>query len=66
MKNPITNAETSDLIELLRNGPVGHNHTPEQEVNFDAGYTPPPHKWNNVKEEWITIDGVRKKYICYS
>ena len=50
-----------DIAELLRNGPVGHNHTPEQEVNFDAGYTPPPHRWKIVKEEWI--DG--KMYRVY-
>jgi len=62
MKNPITDGETTDLIELLRNGPVGHNHTPEQEVNFDAGFTPTPHVWKNVKEVWI--EG--KKYIAYS
>ena len=61
MKNLI-DAETTDLVELLRNGPVGNNHTPEQEINFDAGYTPPPHRWKIVKEEWI--DG--KKYMVYS
>jgi len=63
MKNDI---EITDLVELIRNGPVGHHNTPEQEINFDAGYTPPREEWKIVKEEWITIDGVRKKYICYS
>ena len=65
MKNLI-DAETTDLVELLRNGSVGQHQAPEQEVYFDAGYTPPPTSWKIVKEEWITIDGVRKKYICYS
>ena len=51
-----------DIAELLRNGPVGPGRMWEQEINFDAGYTPPPHKWKIVKEEWI--DG--KKYTCYS
>ena len=61
MKNLI-DRETTDLVELLRNGPVGHNFTPEQEVNFDAGYTPTqtPHKF--LREEWI--DG--KLYKVYA
>ena len=59
MKNDI---ETTDLVELIRNGPVGHDHTPEQEVYFDAGYTPPQTTWKICKEEWI--DG--KKYNVYS
>jgi len=59
MKNDI---ETTDLVELIRNGPVGHDHTPEQEVYFDAGYTPPPTYWKIVKKEWI--DG--KLYNVYS
>jgi len=54
--------ETTDLVELIRNGPAGQSQPPEQEVYFDAGYMPPPHRWKIVKEEWI--DG--KKYICYS
>ena len=51
-----------DIVGLLQDGPVGHGRMWEQEINFDAGYTPPSHKWKIVKEEWI--DG--KKYICYS
>ncbi|SVA00781.1 uncharacterized protein METZ01_LOCUS53635 [marine metagenome] len=61
MKNLI-DAETTDLVELLRNGPVGHNHTPEQEVNFDAGYTPSPYEPKFLREEWI--DG--KKYRVFA
>ena len=57
--------EITDIVEMIRNGRV-NQPVPEQEAYFDAGYTPPPHRWNNVKEEWITIDGVCKKYICYS
>ncbi len=57
--------EITDIVEMIRNGRV-NQPVPEQEVYFDAGYTPPPHKWKVVKEEWITIDGVRKKYTVYS
>ena len=32
--------ETTDIVELIKNGPVGHNFVPEQERNFDAGHTP--------------------------
>ncbi len=53
-------SEVTDIVEMVRNGPVGQ--TFEQEVNFDAGYTPPPHRWKIIKEEWI--DG--KKYMVYS
>ena len=35
--------ETTDLVELIRNGPAGQSQPPEQEVYFDAGYMPPPH-----------------------
>ena len=62
MKNPITNSETTDLIELLRNGPVGHQFVPEQERNFDAGHTPSTTQHRYIREEWI--DG--KKYNVYS
>ena len=51
-----------DIVELLRDGPPEHNFVPEQEVYFDAGYTPPQTEWKIVKEEWI--DG--KKYNVYS
>jgi hypothetical protein len=57
--------EITDIVEMIRNGRV-NQPVPEQEAYFDAGYTPPPHKWKVVKEEWITIDGVRKKYTVYS
>ena len=58
MKN---NTEITDIVEMIRNGKVDQP-VPEQERNFDAGYTPPPTYWKSVREEWI--DG--KKYICYS
>ena len=51
-----------DIAELLSTGPVGHSRMYEQEVYFDAGYTPPQTEWKIVKEEWI--DG--KKYNVYS
>ena len=51
-----------DIAELLSTGPVGHSRMWEQEINFDAGYTPPQTAWKNVKVEWI--DG--KKYNVYS
>ena len=51
-----------DIAELLGTGPVGHSRMWEQEVYFDAGYTPPQTEWKIVKEEWI--DG--KKYNVYS
>ena len=57
--------EITDIVEMIRNGRVDQP-VPEQERNFDAGYTPPPHEWKIVKEEWITIDGVCRKYMCYS
>ena len=57
--------EITDIVEMVRNGKV-YQPVPEQEANFDAGFTPAPHVWKNAREEWITIDGVRRKYICYS
>ena len=51
-----------DIVELLRDGSPEHNFVPEQEVYFDAGYTPPQTTWKIVKEEWI--EG--KKYYVYS
>ena len=57
-----TEVEITDIAELLRNGPVGHSRMYEQEINFDAGYTPPREEWKNVKKEWI--DG--KLYYVYS
>ena len=57
-----TKVEITDIADLLRNGPVGHSRMYEQEVNFDAGFTPIPNAWKNVKVEWI--DG--KKYNVYS
>ena len=62
MKNKYETTYETDLVELLRNCPAGQHQAPEQEVYFDAGYTPPPTYWKIVREEWI--DG--KKYICYS
>ena len=62
MKN---DTEITDIVELIRNGRVDQT-VPEQELNFDAGFTPAPHVWKNAREECITIDGVRRKYICYS
>ena len=56
---PIKSIDLSELISPRNHAP---QYVPEQERNFDAGYTPPPHEWKIVKEEWI--DG--KKYICYS
>jgi hypothetical protein len=57
-----TEVEITDIAELLRNGPVGHSRMYEQEINFDAGYTPPHASWKIVKKE--VIDG--KKYNVYS
>ena len=51
-----------DIVELLREGPVGHGGMFEQEINFDAGHTPARHEWKIVREEWI--DG--KRYNVYS
>ena len=57
-----TEAEITDIVEMVRNGPVGYSRMYEQEINFDAGYTPASHEWKNVSVEWI--DG--KKYNVYS
>ena len=57
-----TKAEITDIVDIVRNGPVGHGRMWEQEINFDAGYTPPQTEWKNVKVEWI--DG--KRYNVYS
>ena len=53
--------EITDIVEMIRNGRVDQP-VPEQEAYFDAGYTPPPHKWKIVKKEYI--DG--KLYYVYS
>ena len=51
-----------DIAGLLRDVPVGHNRLWEQEINFDAGYTPPQTEWKIVKKE--VIEG--KTYYVYS
>ena len=57
-----TKVEITDIADLLRNGPVGHSRMWEQEINFDAGYTPPQTEWKIVKKE--VIEG--KTYYVYS
>ena len=57
-----TEVEITDIVDIVRNGPVGHGRMYEQEINFDAGYTPPREEWKNVKKE--VIDG--KLYYVYS
>ena len=57
-----TEVEITDIVDIVRNGPVGHGRMWEQEINFDAGYTPPQTEWKNVRVEWI--DG--KRYNVYS
>ena len=57
-----TKAEITDIVDMVRNGPVGHGRMWEQEINFDAGYTPPQTEWKIVKKE--VIDG--KTYYVYS
>ena len=43
-----------DLYELgIRPGQVGSTFVPEQERNFDAGYTPSDTSRTYVGEEWI-------------
>ena len=54
--------EITDIVEQIHSGPVGHRRMYEQEINFDAGYTPSREEWKNVKKEWI--DG--KLYYVYS
>ena len=56
------NAEITDIVEMIRNGPTFHTPMYEQEINFDAGYMPPPTTWKIVKRE--VIDG--KTYYVYS
>ena len=56
------NAEITDIVEMIRNGPTFHTPMYEQERNFDAGHTPSPTEWKNVKKE--VIDG--KTYYVYS
>ena len=56
------NTEITDIVEMVRNGPVGYSRMYEQEINFDAGYTPPETEWKIVKKE--VIDG--KVYYVYS
>jgi hypothetical protein len=56
------NTEITDIVEMIRNGPTFHTPMYEQEINFDAGYTPSPSAWKNVKRE--VIDG--KTYYVYS
>ena len=51
-----------DIAELLSTGPVGHSRMWEQEINFDAWYTPPQTEWKIVKKE--VIEG--KTYYVYS
>ena len=57
-----TEIEITDIVDIVRNGPVGHGRMYEQEINFDAGFTPTPTEWKNVKKE--VIDG--KLYYVYS
>ena len=57
-----TEVEITDIVDIVRNGPVGHGRMWEQEINFDAGFTPSREEWKNVKKEWI--DG--KLYYVYS
>ena len=57
-----TKVEITDIADIIRNGPAGHSTMYEQEINFDAGFTPTPNAWKNVKKEWI--DG--KLYYVYS
>ena len=56
------NEEITDIVELIRSGPVRYSRMYEQEINFDAGFTPARHEWKIVREEWI--DG--KRYNVYS
>ena len=56
------NAEITDIVEMVRNGRPFHTPMYEQEINFDAGYTPPETEWKIVKKE--VIEG--KTYYVYS
>ena len=51
-----------DIAGLLMTVPVGRSRMYEQEINFDAGYTPPQTEWKIVKKE--VIEG--KTYYVYS
>ena len=63
MKDELERAEITDIVDLMRNGgTVSHDFVPEQEIYFDAGYTPSRSTWKICKEEWI--DG--KLYKVYS
>ena len=57
-----TEVEITDIVDIVRNGPVGYSRMYEQEINFDAGHTPARHEWKTVKREWI--EG--KLYYVYS
>ena len=57
-----TKVEITDIADIMRNGPVGHGRMYEQEINFDAGFTPSREEWKIVKKE--VIDG--KLYYVYS
>ena len=50
-----------DLSELIRTSKSGHTFMHEQEINFDAGYTPPETPMKFIREE--RIDG--KMYRVY-
>ena len=56
------NAEITDIVEMVRNGRPFHTPMFEQEINFDAGYTPSQTEWKIVKKE--VIEG--KTYYVYS
>ena len=42
-----------DLADLIRPGNHGPTFVPEQERNFDAGYTPSETQMRFIREEWI-------------
>ncbi len=52
MSDLTDNIPMTDLVEQIRNG-LPHNFVPEQERNFDAGYTPSRDVRVCVGEEWI-------------
>ena len=47
---PIKAIELSELIRPSKSGPTFMH---EQELNFDAGYTPPETPMRFIREEWI-------------
>ena len=51
-----------NLAELIRPSKSGPMFMHEQELNFDAGYTPSPYEPKFLREEWI--DG--KKYRVFA